>query len=64
MRTTVDLDEKLLKEARKLTGIKKKTSLLEEGLKAIISKMKREQLISKLGKLEFDPSALLERHKR
>lgn len=64
MRTTVDLDERLLKEARKLTGIKKKTRLLEEGLRAIISKMKREQFLSKLGKLDFDPKVLLERHKR
>ncbi len=64
MRTTVDLDEKLLKEARKLTGIKKKTRLLEEGLKAIIGKMKREQFMSKFGKLDFDPKVLVERHKR
>lgn len=64
MRTTIDLDEKLLKEARRLTGIKKKTHLLEEGLRAIISKMKREQFISKFGTLDFDPKVLLERHKR
>ena len=64
MRTTVDLDEKLLKKARELTGIKKKTHLLEEALRVIISKIKRQRIIDKLGKLDFDPAVLKERHNR
>lgn len=64
MRTTVDLDEDLLREARKLAGIKKKTHLLEEALRIFIQKMKREKIISKLGQLTFNSKVLLARHKK
>jgi len=64
MRTTVDLNEKLLNEARKLTGIKKKTHLLEQALRDMISLIKRKKIIGKFGKLNFDPSILTARHKR
>jgi len=36
MRTTVDLDEKLVKEALAVTKITTKTALLEEGLRALL----------------------------
>ena len=64
MRTTVDLDEKLLKEALKTTGIKKKTHLLEEALRVIIQKIKREKITKHFGKLKLSPSVLVRRHAR
>ena len=36
MRTTVDLDEELVKLAVQYTGITKKTQLLEEGLRSLV----------------------------
>ncbi len=36
MRTTVNLDEELLREAQRLTGIKERTALIEEGLRALV----------------------------
>jgi Arc/MetJ family transcription regulator len=36
MRTTLDLDEKLLEEARRLTGIEGKTALIHRGLEELI----------------------------
>jgi Arc/MetJ family transcription regulator len=38
MRTTLDLDEELIEEARKLTGIREKTALLHAGLEALLAR--------------------------
>lgn len=48
MRTTLNLDDAMLAEATKLTGIKEKTSLLHEGLKALIARESARRL-AKLG---------------
>ncbi|MBF0199645.1 MAG: type II toxin-antitoxin system VapB family antitoxin [Planctomycetes bacterium] len=37
MRTTLNIDEEVFSKASKLTGIKEKTLLLHEGLKALIA---------------------------
>ena len=37
MRTTLNMDEKLIKKAKELTGIKEKTSLVRLGLEALIA---------------------------
>jgi Arc/MetJ family transcription regulator len=38
MRTTLNLDEELIEEARKLTGIQEKTALLHAGLEALLAR--------------------------
>ena len=38
MRTTLNLDEELIEEARKLTGIHEKTALLHAGLHALVAR--------------------------
>ena len=38
MRTTVILDDRLVEEARKLTGIQEKTALIHHGLKELIAR--------------------------
>jgi Arc/MetJ family transcription regulator len=38
MRTTLNLDEELIEEARKLTGIYEKTALLHAGLQALVAR--------------------------
>ena len=38
MRTTLNIDDDLLKEAAKLTGIEEKTSLVTLGLEALIAR--------------------------
>jgi Arc/MetJ family transcription regulator len=38
MRTTINLDETLLKEAQRITGMKERTALIHEGLKALIER--------------------------
>ena len=38
MRTTLNLNEKLLERARELTGIQEKTALVHEGVTALIAR--------------------------
>ena len=51
MRTTLNIDEKLIADAAELTGIKEKTSLVKLGLEALISAESAKRL-AKLGGTE------------
>ena len=44
MRTTLNIDDSLLRDAAKLTGIKEKTSLVRLGLEALIAKESARRL--------------------
>jgi Arc/MetJ family transcription regulator len=44
MRTTLDLDENLIEEARRLTGITGKTALLHRGLRELIQRESARRL--------------------
>ncbi len=48
MRTTLILDDTLIEEARRLTGIEEKTALVHKGLKELIARESSRQL-AKLG---------------
>lgn len=48
MRTTLNIDETLLKKASKLTGVQEKTSLVRLGLEALIAQQAALRL-SQLG---------------
>ena len=54
MRTTVDLDEDLVKQAFKASGLHKKTELIEEGLRLIIRREASQYIIALGGS---DPTA-------
>ena len=51
MRTTLNLEDDLLDKARRLTGIREKTSLVRLGLEALISRESARRL-AKLGGTE------------
>ena len=51
MRTTLNIEDRLLDNAAKLTGIKEKTSLVRLGLEALIAKESSKRL-AKLGGTE------------
>jgi len=51
MRTTLNIEDRLLEKAAKLTGIKEKTSLVRLGLEALIAKESGKRL-AKLGGTE------------
>lgn len=48
MRTTLNIEDELLKRAAQLTGIKEKTSLVKRGLEALIS-LESSHRLAKLG---------------
>ena len=44
MRTTVNLNEELIEEARRITGTKERTALIHEGLRALIERESARRL--------------------
>ena len=44
MRTTLNIDDNIVKKASKLTGVKKKTSLVRLGLEALIARESARRL--------------------
>ena len=44
MRTTVNIDDQLLSDAQRITGVKEKATLLREGLKALIERESARRL--------------------
>ena len=46
MRTTLNIDPDLLREAKKLTGVSEKTALVRLGLQALIAKESAKRLAS------------------
>jgi Arc/MetJ family transcription regulator len=55
MRTNIDLDDDLLAEAARLSGIKTKKDLVHEALRVFIATRKRKSLLDLRGKIEFAP---------
>ena len=53
MRTTINLDKALLEEAQRLTGLRERTALIREGLKALIERESARRL-ARLGGSETD----------
>ena len=44
MRTTLNIDDDLLQQARSLSGVQEKTALIREGLKALIERESARRL--------------------
>lgn len=53
MRTNIVLDDDLVEEARRLTGIRTKRELVHEALKLLVETKKRLSLLDLAGKVEF-----------
>ena len=51
MRTTLNIDDKMLSEAQRLTGVREKTSLVHRGLEALIAQESGKRL-ARLGGTE------------
>ena len=48
MRTTLNIDDKMLSEAARLTGVREKTSLVRRGLEALIA-LESARRLARLG---------------
>ncbi len=53
MRTTINIDDDLLDEAQRLTGIEERTALVREGLRALIERETARRL-ARLGGTQPD----------
>ncbi len=53
MRTNIELNDELLDEARRLTGITTKRALVEEALHVLIASRRRRSLLDLEGKIAF-----------
>jgi Arc/MetJ family transcription regulator len=54
MRTTLDIPEDLIEEARRLLGFKSKTDTVVVSLRELIRRRRIEELKALLGKVELD----------
>jgi Arc/MetJ family transcription regulator len=54
-RTNILLDEDLISEATRLTGISTRRGLVHEALRALIAQRRRRPLSALRGKIEFAP---------
>lgn len=63
MRTTLNIDNEMLKKASQLTGISEKTSLVRLGLEALIARESCKRL-AKLGGTEKDLNSIPRRRTR
>lgn len=55
MRTNIVLDEALVKEATRLTGIKTRRALVHEALRTLIETRRRRSLLELRGKVKLAP---------
>ena len=53
MRTNIDIDDELMAEALKLTGLKTKKDAVEHGLRILVKLKKQEGIKSYKGKLQW-----------
>ena len=60
MRTTLNIDDKILEEASRLTGLTEKTALVRLGLEALIARESSKRL-ARLGGTEKDLRAIRRR---
>lgn len=51
MRTTLDIDQRLLEEAMRVTGAATKTAAVQQGLKALVAEAARRRLAALRGKV-------------
>ncbi len=56
IRTNIEIDADLLAEASRLTGVRVKRLLVQQGLQALVDAKRRRPLSAIRGKVRFDPS--------
>ena len=64
MRTNIELDDKLIKRAQKLTGIKPKREIMHEALKLLVLLKEQAEVRALRGKLPWDRSLSDQRQSR
>lgn len=55
MATNLNIDEKILLEAQRLSGKRTKRETVNEALTEYVARHKRKQILTLFGKVDFDP---------
>ncbi|MDZ4792132.1 MAG: type II toxin-antitoxin system VapB family antitoxin [Hyphomicrobiales bacterium] len=62
MRTNIDIDDELVADAQKLTGLKTKKDVVDFALRELVRRRQKKNLLELAGEIEFfegfDPKAL------
>lgn len=53
-KTVVNLDEKLLRRARRLSGVTKKVSLVNWGLEVLVEHLEQMEILKSKGKVKWE----------
>ena len=53
MRTNIAIDDKLMQEAQRLSGLKTKRAVVEEGLKTLVRVKRQTKILELAGKVQF-----------
>ena len=54
MRSTIELPDHLIEEAKRLTGLRTKREVVETALAEFVRRAHVERFLSRLGKIDFD----------
>jgi Arc/MetJ family transcription regulator len=54
MRTNIEIDDKLMKQALRLTGYKTKRAVVEAGLQMLVRVKGQEEMLGLAGKVHWD----------
>lgn len=54
MRTVIDIEDRLLKRAQKLTGISKKVEMVNYALKRLVEQKEIEKILDLKGKIRWE----------
>ena len=61
MRTNIEIDDQLMADAQRASGLTSKKATVERGLKALIQWEEHNALLALAGKIEFHPDILQDR---
>jgi Arc/MetJ family transcription regulator len=61
MRTNIEIDDNLMKEAQRLSGLKTKRAVVEEGLKTLVRVKRQMEILELAGKVQFWDDVLRDR---
>jgi Arc/MetJ family transcription regulator len=53
MRTNIDIDDELMEEAQRLSGLKTKRAVVEAGLQSLIRVKRHRKILELAGKVEW-----------
>ncbi len=54
MRTNIDIDEKLIEEARRVTGLASKKAIVEAALEELVQRAREREALDYFGKLPWE----------